>query len=420
MARRQAKQESGFDRPWSVSADWILPGDGRRLRNGILRGNGPLVEAVGTVRQVPPTPNHRELGEVILLPGLINAHVHLELTHMRGKISPGRPITQWLYGIIRKRPQDEDQQRAAVQAGAAEALAAGTTCLVDVSSGNNAWAVLQDFPLRKICLSEIVGIGPRAKDAMSAVGKTIRGCKEDERLGFGISPHSPYATAESVYIKCIAAAHKRNWPVATRLAETEAERQFLTRGSGKFFEFLARLGMIDMSVDVHGCKPVEFARRVGMLDRRSLLFGVNYIGDDELAILQTSRASVVYSPGAAAYFGRSGHRYPEMLRRGINVALGTDSLACNDSLDVLQEMRRIRRDAQVDNDTILRMATLNGARALGMDDRLGSLEPGKTADFFTVTTDSDLADPLEAILTAPTNVQQVTIAGGTVPIGEGG
>jgi cytosine/adenosine deaminase-related metal-dependent hydrolase len=144
---------------------------------------------------------------------------------------------------------------------------------------------------------------------------------------------------------------------------------------------------------------------------------VNYLDDDELALLADSGASVVYCPGSSAFFGRSGHRYADMLAAGINVAIGTDSLASNDSLDMLSEMRRLKRQGQVDNHTTLRMATLNGAIALGREDQLGSLEPGKFADWIAVQLpqiNGDcpyLRDVLETILTKPCKVVQTVIGG---------
>lgn len=403
-------------RIWSISADWIVPGTGRAIRNGVMRGSGATIDAVGSLSKVAPTPNHRDLGEVAILPGLINAHTHLELTHLKGELPRRRPMVQWLFALARRRPSGPEQD-AAVSDGAAQAIATGTTALADISHNNRAWKVLKGTPLRKLCFAEVVGVGPLASGAMSRLRrrlKGVRGGSVSKKMRFGISPHAPYSTSTEVYRQAVELGKRRKWRLATHLAETEGERQFLLRGTGKLFEFLARLGLIDCSVPVHGYKPVEFARRVGLLDMPCILGHVNFIDDEELKMLSDSEASVAYCPRGSDFFGRKGHRYAEMLSGGINVALGTDGLACNDSLSMLDEMRRLRQDARVDNYTILRMATLNGAKALGWDDCIGTLSPGRQADWIVVELPPDAPDPLEAILTSKTRVLTTVIAGKTV------
>ena len=158
----------------------------------------------------------------------------------------------------------------------------------------------------------------------------------------------------------------------------------------------------------------------GKVECPLLLAHVNYLDDQEMEILAAGEASVVYCPGSSAFFGRSRHRYAEMLAAGVNVAIGTDSLASNDSLDMLAEMRRLKRQGHVDNHTILRMATLNGAIAMGWQNTIGSLEPGKAADWIAVETahrDSGFGgreDVLETILAQPCKVVETVIGGQVV------
>ncbi len=398
---------------WSISAEWIVPVDGEPIRRGVLRGRGGVIEAIGPARKVHPAAKHRALGEVAVLPGLINAHTHLELSHLRRKLPPKRPMTQWLFGVFRGQVVGADHSRSVV-AGADEALALGTTTIADVCHNNGAWRELKDHSLRALCLAEVAGIGPLAHGAMRRLRKSLRGTRRTTCLRFGISLHAPYSTAEEVYREAIALARKRRMIVATHLAETEGERQFLLRGSGKFFDFLAQMGMIDSSVRVHGVKPMEFARRVGLLDGPAILAHVNYIDNEEMRILADGKASVAYCPRCCDYFGHSGHRYAEMIQAGVNVALGTDSLASNDSLSMLDEMRRLRSDGKVDRDTILRMATINGAKAMGWDETIGSLSPGKSADWIVVDLPRETHHPLEAILTSDGRVTEVGIAGKVV------
>lgn len=398
---------------WSISAQWIVPGTGRAIRDAVMRCRGASIEAIGRLGRVPPSAHHTDLGEVVVLPGLVNAHTHLELTHMRGQLPRRRPMPQWLFALMRRRLTGTAQAGSIID-GAEEALATGTTALADICHNHRAWKILKDSPLRKLCFAEIVGIGPASLGAMSKLLGRVKGCRSGARIRFGISPHAPYSTGIDIYRQAIKEARRRKWPVATHLAETEGERQFLLRGTGNLFEFLARLGMIDSSVSIEGCKPVEFANRVGLFDGPCILAHVNYVDDEELKLLARSEATVVYCPRASEFFGRSGHRYPEMIAKGINVALGTDGLACNDSLSMFEEMRFLRTDARVDNYTILKMATLNGAKALGWGDRIGSLQPGKQADYVVVDMPAGAGDPLEALFTSEPQILQTVIAGKAV------
>jgi len=398
---------------WSVSARWIVPGKGRPIRNGVMRGRGGDIVAVGKLKTIGPSGNHRDLGQgSAVLPGLINAHTHLELTHLRGQLPHSRSMTQWLFALLHRRATGKQLSKS-VRQGAAEALASGTTALGDISHNNKAWQTLKTFPLRKVCFAEVTGIGPLAGAAMGRLKKNLTGVRKGARLRFGISPHAPYSTAEKVYVQAVALAQKRNMIVSTHLAETEAERQFTLRGSGKFFEFLAHLGLIDSSVGICGCTPLAFARRVGLFDGQCILAHVNCIDSDEFQILRASGASVAYCPRSNDFFRRGRHRYAQMLKAGINVCLGTDSLASNSSLEMIEEMRRVRADGRVGSDTILRMATINGAKALGWDDQIGSLEPGKQADWIAVDVPPDAAHPVEALLTTDARVQEVVIAAKT-------
>jgi len=401
------------DPRWSISAEWIVPGPGAPIRNGVMRGSGTTIEAVGPLGNVAPYPKHRDLGEVIVMPGLVNAHTQLELTRLAGRLPARRPMPQWFFGMLRRRPTGQEQQDATAE-GAEMSIAAGTTCVADVSHNHQARRALAASPLRKLCLAEVVGIGPTEHAAVERLKKRIVGSRASARMRFGLAPHAPFSTGHNVYRQMAEIARNRDWTVSTHLAETEAERQYLLSGTGQFFKFLARMGMIDSSVPVYGLKPVEFAQKACLFEGHCTLNHVNFIDDEELDLLSCSGASVVYCPGAAKFFGHTGHRYGEMLSAGINVALGTDSLACNDTLSIMEEMRRVRQEGRVDSGTILRMATVNAARAIGWDDAIGSLEPGKQADWVVVELPHQAGDPVEGMLTSKARVLATVIAGKTV------
>lgn len=398
------------DRTWSVSAEWIIPADGTVHRRAAMRGKGGFIEAVGPEASVLLSRNHRDLGDLVILPGLVNAHTHLELTHLRGKLPARRPMPQWLYGLRSHFPSLA-QAHAAVADGAAEALRTGTTTVGDVCHDNRAWRTLKRTPIRAVCFAEIMGIGPMTGGAIDRLKRSIRGCRATTRIRFGICPHAPYTTSSAVYRDAVALARKKRWPLMTHLAETESERQLLRNGSGRFLDFLLHMGLMDSSVHFEPQMPMEFAQQAGLLDGPAALLHCNFIDDRELKLLAESSASVVCCPRSNDFFGGRPHRYAEMLAAGVNVAVGTDSLASNVSLDLFGELRRLRVEGRVDNHTILKMGTINAARAIGFDDAVGSLEPGKRADWIAVEVPHDSPAPLEDILVGKGRVVEVHING---------
>lgn len=395
---------------WSVSADWIVPVAGPPVRDAVLRMRKGRIEAVGPSAEVLPAKHHESLGAAVVLPGLVNAHTHLELTDLRGRLPRGRPFTEWLLALLTERRRGIDFA-GGTRRGARELLAGGCTTLGDISHDNGAWPVLKRSPQRKLCFAEVIGIGPLAVGAVPRLLKCLAHIEPDERLDFGVSPHAPYSTAERVYRLVVALARRRSMPITTHLAETPEENVFLRTGKGRFSHFLAQMGLIDRSAPVHNTTAIGLAERVGLLDLPAVLAHVHYVNDADLDLLAAGRASVVYCPRSSAFFGRSGHRYPEMLARGINVSVGTDSLASNDSLDMLAELRVVRAEDKLPGQAIIRMGTAAGARALGLAERIGTLAPTMSADWIAVPLSAETADPVEAVLTGTQQVSRVVIAG---------
>ncbi len=403
---------------WSISGEWIVPVEGEPIRGGVIRGVGSVIQQVGPADRVPRAAKHVHLGGAAVLPGLVNAHAHLELSHLRGRLRPGTPMPRWLLGVLARRPTP-GQQRRAVRAGVAEALATGTTAVADVSFNDRSVDVLARTPIRAVAFAEVMGPRPVAGLAFRRLKRrlggplTLRvkgGPGPSDRLRRGIAPHAPYSTCTGLYRRAAALARRRGWLIMTHLAETAGERRLLLGRSGPAAELLLRAALTDRAARPAGCTPVELARRLDLLRSDCILAHVHYVDDADLAILAAGRASVAYCPRSGEYFGRRGHRYADMLAAGVNVALGTDSLASNRSLDLLAEMRWLRRAGEVDAETILRMGTLHGAAALGWEDALGSLAPGKRADWIAVDV-SETSDPVAAVLDGAGRVRRTVIAG---------
>jgi cytosine/adenosine deaminase-related metal-dependent hydrolase len=221
---------------------------------------------------------------------------------------------------------------------------------------------------------------------------------ESHWLRIGISPHAPYTVEPEGYRRCLAFAKSQNRPLATHLAETAEEAQFLAEHTGPF-RTLWETGVNAWTNDVprYSGGPIRFAREIGLLDYPSLLAHVNYCNDEELEILAAGHASVVFCPRTHEFFRHPPHRWREMLKRGINVAVGTDSCASSPDLNIVDDLRLLHRTYPQEPVVLLwEMATVRGATAIGLNDR-GLIREGAAADFavFKVSSHEPLAEILE-------------------------
>ena len=398
---------------WSVSADWIVPVDGPPIVNGVMRGRGKLIEAIGLPREVPHSANHQTFRKAAVIPGLVNAHAHLDQTHMAGQLPPNRPFLDWLEASRAKPLAGKDQDTVVAQ-GAAAALATGTTALVDVSWNHRAWLTLRGSPLRTVCMPELQDLYDPPAD-LDGLVKKLRGAPAaDLAIRFGLFLQAPWSVSPALCKETLSLAARRNWIVGMHLAETEAERQYMLHHLGQLIEYRRRQGAKDVPDETFRGTPIAYARSVGLLDVPALLIHLSRIDDEDIHLLSQGRASVVYCPRANKFWGRGSHRYADMLAAGVNVALGTETMAANANMDMIEEMRQLRFEGKIDVNAILRTATLNGAKALGWDDRIGTLTPGKQADWTAVQLGPNPGNPIESMLTLGGKVLQTAVAGETV------
>lgn len=378
--------------------------------------NGRLVVADGRVAGVERAAGSGggdiDLGDVVVLPGWVNAHTHLQLTFCRGQTPYRGGFVDWirdLAGAIASGRAGSPEE--AIQAGMRQSLAAGVTAVADIGQGPVAAKCWRNAPLHLVGFFEVLGMGPRKDHAHErSLGGAVRLCESMPHgdgansgagmLLAGLSPHAPYSTDPSIYEGALEVCRRAGRPLCTHLAETREEARFLADGTGPFRELLEEWGLWDGSFRPPGCSPVEYARRLGLLGARPVLAHVNYADDDDLDLLAGSGASVAYCPRTHRFFEHPPHRYRDMLARGVNVCVGTDSLASNDSLSILDELRFLRReDRFTPDDGLLRMGTVAGARALGLEDQIGSLAAGRRADFVVIPLENLRArDPVGDIL----------------------
>jgi cytosine/adenosine deaminase-related metal-dependent hydrolase len=332
-----------------------------------------------------------DLGNAAIIPGLVNAHTHLDLSGARGLIPPTDPdhFTDWLRGVIAyRRSRTPEQVQADTRAGLAECLRHGTTLLGEIAAEGASWDALAAAPTRAVVFREVIGLSTeRFTEAVKALHVWRKEHSATPTCRIAVSPHAPYSVSGAL-IRSLA---WNGWAMTVHLAESPAELELLERHSGPFRDFLESLGVWEPG------NLADSLRFILWRTQRSpcVLFAHgNYLpADTKLKPNQ----SVVYCPRTHAAFGHPPHPFRDFLARGVRVCLGTDSLASNPDLDILAEARFVRsRRPDFSGNQLLRMVTLSGAEALGWENECGSLEVGKSADFVAVPLpDADASDPHE-------------------------
>jgi len=265
-----------------------------------------------------------------------------------------------------------------------ESLRGGTAVMGDVALRCPAYAEMRHRGVWGVSFLEVLGLRRRATNSMLRLRRwqTLL-MRSDGRVRVGLSPHAPYTTSAEAYQQTLALADKRHMPLLTHVAETRAETELMTRGEGELAGLIRRRGWLPEGSDwqAPGMSPVECLAEVGLLRKGTILVHVNYPEPGDLQRIADSGASVVFCPRSHEYFKHEEYPLRDMLRLGVNVALGTDSLASNDSLSMLKEAALVQRSfSDLPPLVLLDMLSANGARALGLDAHVGQIKEGLASD----------------------------------------
>jgi len=367
-------------------AKYVLADSGAIIQNGVVSvsDTGHISSVEPWKRsQIPVQVEVTDWGSAVIMPGLINCHTHFELTHLHHRIVKFSSFTDWLSQVVAvSREWSQQQYWDSTLAGAAMALSSGTVLAGDISASGVSWRALKATKLRKIVFEEIIALSAqKAPEAAMSLKRRLDEAEADEMLATGVSPHSPYSVSPGLYKAAAQIAGERNVPLATHVAETREELEFLRHGTGSFKEFLTRIGSLPPEWVPPNLSPIAYLGSLGILVRPVLLIHCNYLDSEAMSDILASRSSVLYCPRSHAFFGHERHPVRQLLDLGVNVALGTDSLASNNTLSLLDEMRFLfsnRNDLKCSE--IFRMATQNGAAALNLGSTLGRLKGGYWAD----------------------------------------
>jgi cytosine/adenosine deaminase-related metal-dependent hydrolase len=376
-----------------IESSWVMPAEAPLVEDGAVAVEGGRIVAAGPACELrlayPGAPRQRYEG-CTLLPGLINAHTHLELSDCSPGDPPADGFSGWLVRMLTRTrlPEQQLQTRSehGVRTGIAQCLRYGVTTVGDISRQCSLTRpILRDSPLRAVSFGEVMAMAQRRgllEDRLALAAS--RAC-ETRRLRIGITPHAPYSVEADGYRRCLAVARQQGMPLSTHLAESAAEAGFLKEHSGPLRELWDAWLTWDEHVPRYDGGPIRYARDLGLLEYPTLLAHVNYIDDEELDVLAGGQASVVYCPRTHRFFGHPPHRFQEMLARGVNVCIGTDSCASSENLDLRADLRLVRQLApHLPLRLLLQMVTTRPARALGLERLSGDLRAGLTADLLLI------------------------------------
>ncbi|MHC4946935.1 MAG: amidohydrolase family protein [Planctomycetota bacterium] len=387
--------------PTLYRAAAVADGAGVAAAPGAVLARGREIVAAGAPASIGAVADARrvDLPRAVIVPALVNAHCHLDLSHI-GPIPYGGDFAAWLETVRAGRHRDASAIHASVQEGVRLSEAGGTCLVGDVAGAGSPVPAraLRAGRLGGVSYVEVFGLGTRQAAAIETLRAAVAGGTGPVGgVRTGLQPHAPYSCGPEVY----RAAAALGGPVATHLAETPAEVRFCRHGDGPLADLLRRLGVAIDGLEPAGAHPIDLVASI-FADAPLAAAHVNELEDRHLDVLAGVPVTVVYCPRASAYFGHAGHRYRDMLDASIDVALGTDGLVClptPDRISVLDEMRLLHARDGTDPRRLLRMATVAGARGLGLDPGPVTLAPGPTAGLLALETGDDPGpDPLRAAL----------------------
>lgn len=393
-------------------AQYVLPISAPPIVDGVVAVERGRIAYVGTAAHAPSA-KLEDLGDVILLPGLVNAHCHLELTAMRGFLED-LDFRSWILRLTssKRAVMSREMLLDAARYGIAEGVRHGITTFADTCDSGVSFDAMLDSRVRGVMYQEVFGPDPEQCGASLA---ELRGKVERMRplqtplVRVGVSPHAPYTVSDSLFSAVSQYARSESLPIAIHIAESQAEHDLIANAAGPFADGLRAR---NIGVAPRARTPIGLLEKLDVLAARPLLIHCIRVDDADVAHIAAAHCAVAHCPASNAKLGHGIAPLSTLLEAGIPVGIGSDSVASNNRMDLLDESRlaalmhraRQRDFREISGRTVLTLATLEGARALGIEREIGSLEVGKAADLaaFPLRNAGPVHDPeIAAIFTLP-------------------
>jgi cytosine/adenosine deaminase-related metal-dependent hydrolase len=400
-----------------IRARTVVTMDGAPIDNGAVAVSGNKIVDVGKFDEIKTRNAGKivDLGEQALLPGLINAHCHLDYTCVRGKIPPQKTFTDWIRAInAEKAKLSPKDYLASINEGFAEARRFGTTTIANltafpdlvrqITSPIRTWWFAELIDVRAPDrVGEIVDLARRRTDSLRRAIESLK-CAQN----WGLAPHALFTASKNLYARCQEIAGRANVLLTTHLAESREEMEMFHDASGPLYEFMKNIGRpMD---DCGSTTPLELFLKIrdsstpnafgARNDNDWLIAHLNELTESDFELLERSKSRfhVVHSPRSHDYFKHSQFPFERLHSLGFNICLGTDSLASNENLSLFAEMRAFQKEfPRVSSEEILKMVTVNPAMALHQENVIGRIRPGFCADLVAVQC-SERDNPFEQIV----------------------
>ncbi|MSO55426.1 MAG: hypothetical protein EXQ55_00660 [Acidobacteria bacterium] len=386
-------------------AGWLLPISQPPIRDAWLRTDRGRIVAFGHSRPGDFTASDEiDLGDVAVLPGLVNAHTHLELSWMRGRIPETDDFPVWIRSVValgREAQPGADEGLRAIGDAIDEARAFGTAVVGEVSNTLASSAALAGREMPAVVFHELIGF--RAADASRIIGEAVERLAQvpaNDAVRHTLAPHAPYSVSPALFGAIRTALRQAPFARSSvHLGESSAETEFLRDGTGPWRDLLEALGSWDPSWIAPKCNSVDYLDQMGFLDERLLVVHGVQFGAPELQRLVAKGATVVTCPRGNARTGAGEPPIAEFFASGARVAVGTDSLASVPDLNLFAEVAEMRRLAPgVPARLLLESATATGAQALGFESDFGTIEAGKRDRLIAVELDPSVSNVEECLV----------------------
>ncbi|MFH0889390.1 MAG: amidohydrolase family protein [Planctomycetota bacterium] len=376
----------------TLKAKYIICTPDVILENAYIKIEKGLIREIS---RIPPKQSQKatyDFGESIITAGLINTHTHLEGPELYGyskkPVRPPQQFTEWAQRIIalRKKMTPADYAKI-ITHGYAICAQNGITTVVDHTHIRHTLDTHRKSHLRRFLLEEIVALDGmqalgnflKTKDTLKYARNYLRG--NNNLLQIGIAPHSTYSVSPELYKMLFGLACGEDILLSAHLSELKEEVGFLKTGKGKMLSYLKKIGRDTPNWSYPKLSPVAYLKKLGILKPPSFFVHCNYLSKSDMDFLGNSGSSVVFCPQSQSYFGHHNHPFRKLLKAGVNVSLGTDSLGSNSDLSILKEMNFIWNNFKgLTPNEIFKMGTVNGAKTLRLEKRIGVLKPGYDAD----------------------------------------
>lgn len=404
--------------PHVFSAPYILPIASPPIRDGFVAIHaGRIVAAGSDARSFPHVPIH-ELTRSVILPGLVNAHAHLELSWMAGRVQPASAMPIWLSRLLALRRSVDRDPIEPIADAIRQMRASGTALVGDVTNTLASYDSLVDSDLSAAIFHEVLGFNtPEPEQIVTNAAARLATLMPVAWLRPSLVPHAPYSVSPALFRAIAQTSNGR--PLSVHVGESMEERQFLHDGTGAWRDLLQEFNAWTDEWQPPGCGPVEYLERLGLVNERLIAVHAVQLTDEELRVLAAANATVVTCPRSNRWVGVGSPPVERFYASGVRVAIGTDSLASVEDLQMFNEMAAVRALApDVPAARVLASATRHGADALGFGDELGTIEPGKHAALIAVTIPHDVEDVEEYLVSGrvqPADVRWLPAESEVVP-----